>query len=98
MPRVRHSEQADRWTWHIVVAYTHLRLVRSMVSDQRLPWQPPRCSKQLTPGRVRRGFLTLLPALGSPASPPKPCGHSPGRPKGSRSDPVKRYPALKKSA
>jgi hypothetical protein len=97
-PRVRHPEQADRWTWLVVAAYTQLRLFRSMVSDQRLPWQPSLSPEHLTPGRVRRGVLALLPTLGSPASPPKPCGRSPGRPKGSRSGLAQRHPALKKTA
>src|SRR5215218_9342792 len=28
-PRVRHPEQADRWTWLVLAAYTQLRLARS---------------------------------------------------------------------
>jgi hypothetical protein len=28
LPRVRHRAQADRWTWLVVLAYTHLRLAR----------------------------------------------------------------------
>jgi len=45
-----------------------------------------------------QGVPRLLAALGSPAAMPKPCGRSPGRPKGSRSGPATRYPAIKKSA
>ena len=56
-PRLRHLEQADRWTWLIVAAYTQLRLVQGWVGDQRLPWQRPLSPERLTPGRVRRaGF------------------------------------------
>lgn len=97
-PRVRHPEQADRWTWLALAAYTQLRLARGIVADRRLPWEkplPPRC---LTPNRVLRNFVTLLTPLGTPARAPKPRGRSPGRPKGSRSGPAKRYPAVKKSA
>ena len=37
-PSVRTTpEHADRWTWHIVAAYTQLRLARGLVEDQRLP-------------------------------------------------------------
>ena len=36
-PRVRHPEQADRWTWLVIVAYTMLRLAKALVHDQRLP-------------------------------------------------------------
>ena len=97
-PRVRHPEQADRWTWLVLAAYTQLRLARSCVEDQRLPWERPLETTKLTPYRVRRGFLSLLVALGTPASAPKPCGRSPGRYKGRLSGRATRYPAIKKAA
>jgi hypothetical protein len=97
-PRVRHPEQADRWTWLVLIAYTQLRLARTCVADRRLPWERCYAPGHLTPYRVRRGVLALLPTLGTPAKPPKPCGRSPGRPKGRRSGRAKRYPALKKAA
>jgi hypothetical protein len=98
LPRVRQPEQADRWTALVVAAYTQLRLARAGVQDRRLPWEPPRAPARLTPYRVRRAFSALLPSLGTPANPPKPCGRSPGRPKGRRSGPAPRYPTLKKIA
>jgi hypothetical protein len=97
-PRVRHPEQADRWTWLVVAAYTQLRLARPWVADRRLPWERPLKLGQLTPSRVRRALSALLPLVGTPATAPKPCGRSPGRPKGSRSGRATRYPALKKAA
>jgi len=97
-PRVRHPDQADRWTWLVAVAYTELRLARSAVCEQRLPWERPPPTGTLTPYRVRRAFSHLPGELGTPAAPPKPCGRSPGRPKGRRSGPAPRYPALKKTA
>jgi len=97
-PRVRHPEQADRWTWLVVVAYTQLRLARPWVADRRLPWERPLDPGKLTPSRVRRALSALLPMVGTPASAPKPCGRSPGRPQGSRSGRAPRYPALKKAA
>lgn len=97
-PRVRHPEQADRWTWLILAAYTQLRLARDIVADRRLPGEKPLLRKRLTPTRVLRAFCGLLPGLGTPSKAPKPRGRSPGRPKGSRSGPAKRYPALKKAA
>jgi hypothetical protein len=97
-PRVRHPEQADRWTWLALAAYTQLRLARPCVADRRLPWERRYDSGRLTPVRVRRVVLALLVELGTPAKPPKPCGRSPGRPKGRRSGRAKRYPALKKTA
>jgi len=67
-------------------------------SDQRLPWEVPRPQPRLSPYRVRRGFPRLLCAVGSPAATPKPCGCSPGRPKGRPAGPAVRYPAIKKPA
>jgi hypothetical protein len=36
-PRVRHPQQADRWSWLVVAAYTQLRLARERVAELRLP-------------------------------------------------------------
>ncbi|HEX8131957.1 MAG TPA: NF041680 family putative transposase [Actinomycetes bacterium] len=97
-PRPRHPEQADRWTWLVVAVYTQLRLARTWVADRRLPWERPLDPDRLTPYRVRRALTALLPLLGTPAGVPKPCGRSPGRPKGRRSGRATRFPALKKTA
>ena len=97
-PRVRHPEQADRWTWLVVAAYTQLRLARPWVADHRLPWERPQDPDKLTPSRVRRALSAQLPVVRTPASAPQPCGRSPGRPTGSRSGRATRYPALKKAA
>lgn len=97
-PRVRLPEQADRWTWLIVAAYTQLRLARGLVADCRLPWEPPRDPDRLTPTRVRRGFRRLAQLVGTPARAPKPTKAGPGRPKGSRRGPAPRFPAVKKAA
>jgi len=97
-PRPRHPEQADRWTWLVVAAYTQLRLARAWVADRRLPWERPLHTDRLTPYRVRRAVSALLPLIGTPADAPKPCGRSPGRPKGRRSGRATRHPALKKTA
>ena len=78
LPPVRHPEQADRWTWLVVLAYTQLRLARPLVVDQRVPWQRPQPAGKLTPARVQRGVSRLLPRLPVLACPPKPCGRSPG--------------------
>ena len=97
-PRVRHPEQADRWTWLVLAAYAQLVLARAVVEDRRLPWERRLSPRSLTPVRVLRGFATLLPLVGTPASAPKPCGRSPGRPRGSLSGRARRYPAVKKAA
>ncbi|MGE3594845.1 MAG: transposase [Dehalococcoidia bacterium] len=97
-PRVRLPEQADRWTWVVGIADTQLRLARSVVCDQRRRWERPPPLAGLTPYQVRRAFSRGQAALGTPARPPKPCGRSPGRPRGRRSGPAPRHPALKKTA
>jgi DDE superfamily endonuclease len=97
-PKLRSPEAADRWTWLLTGVYVQLRLAQSLVADHRLPWQQALPPERLTPARVRRSFSKLLPKLGSPVNVPKPCGISPGRPKGRRSRPAKRIPAVKLTA
>ena len=40
-PRVRTPQQADRWTWLVILAYTQLRIARRTIEDVHLPWEPP---------------------------------------------------------
>jgi len=82
----------------MVAAFTQLRLARACVANRRLPWERRYDTGRLTPIRVHRAVSALLPGLGTPAKPPKPCGRSPGRPKGRLSGRAKRYPAVKKTA
>jgi hypothetical protein len=96
-PRVRHPAQADRWTWLVLAAYPQLRLTRG--------WWPTsgcRGSGPDPPAGYRPygsgGVSATCVRAGSPASAPKPCGRSPGRPKGRRSGPAPRHPAIKKTA
>jgi len=96
LPRVRHPEQADRWTWLVLAAYTQLRLAAACVQDRRLPWErPQREERMLSPYRVRRAFSALLLCVGTPANAPKPCGRSPGRPSGRLSAPAPRHPVVR---
>jgi hypothetical protein len=97
-PRPRSPQQADCWTWIVVAAYTQIRLARSHVADHHLPWERSRTPSELTPSRVRRALSRLLPNLITPANTPKPCGQSPGRPKGKLSGKARRYPVIKKAA
>jgi hypothetical protein len=97
-PSVRTPEQADRWTWLVIAAYTQLRLARGLVEDHRLPWERRTRHHSLTPARVRRGFRRTTPILGTPARPPKTRSPGPGRPIGSRTGPRTRHPALRKAA
>lgn len=97
-PSLCTPQQADRWTWLTIAAYTQLRLARTLIEDHRLPWERPRQAHQLTPTRVRRGFRQLGTTLSTPANPPKPAKAGPGRPKGTRKPPRTRHPAIKKAA
>ena len=97
-PSLQMPEQADRWSWLVLAAYTQLRLARGLVSDLRLPWERPCDPNKLTPARVRRGFRRLRAHIGTPARPPKSSTPGPGRPKGTLKPPRKRYPAVKKAA
>jgi hypothetical protein len=97
-PSLQMPEQADRWSWLVLAAYTQLRLARGLVSDLRLPWERPCDPNKLTPARVRRGFRRLRAHIGTPARPPKSSTPGPGRPKGTLKAPRKRYPAVKKAA
>jgi hypothetical protein len=95
MPKLRSPSAADRWTWLLLLAYVQLRLARDAVADVRLPWQAPLPAARRTPARVRRAVSQVLAQLGSPACVPKPCGYSPGRPRGKRSPPAPRFPPVK---
>jgi hypothetical protein len=83
-PRIRTPDQADRWTWLIVAAYSQLRLARHLTNDLRRPWEKPVTEPhRLTPARIHRGFPNLRPKTALPASAPKPTHPGPGRPPGS---------------
>ncbi|WP_228685314.1 NF041680 family putative transposase [Amycolatopsis thermoflava] len=85
-PKLRTPEQADRWGWLMLAAYTQLRLARRLAADLRRPWEKPAPPGRLTPARVRRGFRHLRAQAGCPASAPKPTRAGPGRPTGRRND------------
>jgi hypothetical protein len=95
-PRVRTPDQADRWTWLTVSAYTQLRLARGLTEDLRRPWEARLVPDQLTPGRVRRGFSRIHRTTTRPAAAPKFTRPGPGRPKGSQNKHrAPRYPVGK---
>jgi hypothetical protein len=97
-PRVRTPEQADRWTWIILAAYTQLRLARALAEDLRRPWEKPLGHDKLTPARVRRGFPRVRRTSTDPATAPKTTRPGPGRPKGSANkNKAQRYPVGKQT-
>ena len=97
-PRLRFPEQAQRWTWLVIAAYTQLRLVRRLAPDLRRPWEKrARPGQGLSPHRVRRGFRHLRERVGTPTRVPKRTGPGPGRPRGSKGRPAPRYPVRTKN-
>jgi hypothetical protein len=94
--RPRDPKAADRWTWLLALALWQLWLARSLVADQRLPWERPLPAAQLTPGRVRRAFAGLFAPLGTPARPPKPRGKAPGRRPNHAPGPRSRHPVTRR--
>jgi hypothetical protein len=94
-PRLRHPEQADRWVWLVIAAYTQLRLARPLADDLRRPWEKHLTPDQLTPGRVRRGYPRIRRILGTPAREPKATRPGPGRPPGHTTSPAPRHPVGK---
>jgi hypothetical protein len=94
--RPRTPEAADRWTWLLALVLWQLWLARSLVADQRLPWERPLAPGHLTPGRVRRAFAGLFAPLGTPARPPKPRGKAPGRRPGHSPGPRSRHPVTRR--
>src|SRR6266511_2204488 len=87
---------ADRCSWLLALAFWELWWLRPVVADQRLPWERPLPPGRLTPGRVRRAAGGILPALDSPAQPPRPRGIAPGRARGQRPGPRRRYPVVRR--
>jgi hypothetical protein len=39
VPKIRDPRRRDRWTSLIIVAYTQLRLARTLTDDLRRPWE-----------------------------------------------------------
>jgi hypothetical protein len=95
--RPRSPEAADRWTWLIAAVFWQLWLARGLIADRRLPWERHLPPERLSPGRVRRAFVGLLAAVGTPARAPKPRGKAPGRRVGDTPGPRTRHPVVRRT-
>jgi hypothetical protein len=93
-------EQDERWAQVVKLAYWQLYVSRNVVERVVRPWErykpKPPADQPATPSLARRGFERLLLDLGTPARPPQLRGKSPGRPKGYRPAPRKRFPVVYK--
>ena len=72
-----------------------LWLARDIVTDNPLPWQ--KFLDKLTPGRVAQSMGGVFAAIGTPTSPPKPRGKSPGWQPGKKRHRKNRCPIVKKT-
>ena len=93
-------EQDERWITVVGLAYWNLYVGRDIVERSVRPWErykpAPPVGQPATPSQARRNFGRLLPELGTPASEPQPRGKSPGRAKGDRPQPRKRFKVVYK--
>lgn len=83
---------AENWTWVSLVAYTQLRLTRTLSQDLRMPWEKPHTPDRITPRRVRRDIRRVHRITGTPANPPQNTRPGPGRPPGTTRPPRERHP------
>ena len=89
--RPRAPTVADRWSRLLAAALWELWLARTLVAEQRLPWERA-VGAYRSPGQVRRGFGRLLLGLGTPAR-PLDCAES--RPAASAGSARDRHPAFR---
>ena len=94
LPRFQDSQECDRWTNLVDLAYWQLFLARQLVNDQPLPWQ--KAQTILTPGRVLGQMGAILARIDSPAHPPQTRGKSPGWAKGRPRTRPQRYKVTKR--
>lgn len=94
LPKIATPQQCERWSDLMPIITWELWLARDLVLDQPLPWQ--KSIQKLTPGRVAQSMGGVLAAIGTPASPPKPRGKSPGWKTGQPRQRRTNYPVVRK--
>jgi hypothetical protein len=94
--RVRAPHAAERWSWLMALALWELWLARTVVGEQRLPWERAAVSRAPTPGQVQRGIGEIVASVGSPARAVRPRGKSPGRAPGTSPGPAPRQPVVRR--
>lgn len=96
--RLGYTDREETWTWLVMLAYWQLLMAAPFAQDARRPWQKPMPAGRLpTPARVQRDYFRIFLIVGTPASPPKPRGNSPGRPLGYQPKPRPRFPVVYKA-
>lgn len=92
--RSSNLDSLQRWMWIVTLAYWQLLLMRDTVKPDRPAWQPHKKDgqdKPLTPSQVQRSAQVFLLQAGTPAANTRPAGKGPGRQKGYRPPPRKRF-------
>ncbi len=92
--RSSNLESLQRWMWIVALAYWQLLLMRETVQPNRPAWHPHKKDgqdKPLTPAQVQRSAQAFLLQSGTPAANPRSAGKGPGRQKGYRPAPRKRF-------
>jgi len=90
----------QRWMWIVALAYWQLLLMREIVKPNRPAWHPHKKDDQvkpLTPSQVQRSAQVFLLHSGTPAASTRPAGKGPGRQKGYRPAPRKRFDVVFKT-
>ena len=93
-------ETEENWLQLVILAYVQLWLARELAQQNLRPWESQIKSKSDTvasPSATQRDFGRLIQQFGTPAKAPKRRGKSPGRKKGDKQPPRKRYAVIKKS-
>jgi hypothetical protein len=68
-PRVRHPEQADRWTWLVLLAYTQLRLARLAIDSPSTSGASPGSDRSVLPAARLRPLAS--PGVSAPSGHPR---------------------------
>lgn len=98
--RSSNLDSLKRWTWIVALAYWQLLLMRDTVPPNRPAWHPHKKDgrdKPLTPAQVQRSAQLFLLHSGTPAPSTRPAGKGPGRQKGYRPAPRKRFEVVFKT-
>lgn len=93
------AEHEENWGQLAQLAYVQLWLARTLADTLPRPWErylPTRPSGVASPTTTQRDFGRIIRQIGTPAAAPKRRGNSPGRAKGTRLEPRKRQPVVKK--
>jgi hypothetical protein len=80
LPKVRQASASDLWMTLLQLIEWELYLWREAASDERMPWQKPQATEQLSPARVIESLKANLGRVGSPVQKVLPRGKAPGWP------------------